>query len=98
MDESRLIALARVTASGRVSEKPCLIYSLCGIGVADATNVYTIYDGHGTNGDVIMRLVAVAYSSDFRLFAAPLYFSKGIFIDFTTNGSEVMIQLMELAR
>jgi len=98
MDESQLIALGRVTGSGVVSEKPCLLYSICGVGVADATNVFTIYDGQSTAGKVIMTLVSVAYNSDFRLFAAPLYFSKGIYVEFTTNGSEVTLQFMQLAR
>ena len=90
--------MERAVASGTVSKKPCLVHSICGIGVADATNVYSIYDGHGTSGKLIMRLVAVAYSSDFRLFASPLYFAKGIYVEFTTNGSEVVLQFMELAR
>lgn len=98
MDESRLITLARPTASGRVSDKPCLIHSVCGIGIASTSNVYTIYDGSDNTGKVMMRLVAGSYSSDFRLFAAPLYFGRGIYIDFTTNGEEVVLQFMELAR
>lgn len=98
MDESRLISLERLTSSGIASEKPCLVYSICGIGIAQTSNVYTIYDGQSTAGKVIMRLVAGSYSSDFRLFASPLYFSKGIYVDFTTNGEEVMIQYMQLAR
>lgn len=98
MDEARLIALDRVTATGRVSEKPCLVHSICGIGIADTSNVYTIYDGQSSAGKPMMRLVAGSYASDFRLFASPLYFSKGIYVDFTTNGSEVVIQFMELAR
>lgn len=98
MDESRLISLARPVASGMVSDKPCLIYSICGIGISDNTNVYTIYDGSSTEGKVMMRLVAGSYSADFRLFAAPLYFHKGLYVDFTTNGSEVFVQYIELAR
>lgn len=98
MDESRLIALGRAVASGVVSEKPCFVYSICGIGIADATNVYTIHDGHSTTGKAIMRLVSVAYSADFRLFATPLFFAHGIYVDFTTNGSEVTLQYLELAR
>lgn len=98
MDEARLISFERATASRIVSEKPCLVHSICGIGIAIEANVYTIYDGQGTGGDIIMRLVAGTYSSDFRLFAAPLYFSKGIYVEFTTGGSEVVIQFMQLAR
>ncbi len=98
MDESRLISLERVVASGVVSKKPCLIYSICGIGIAETSNVYTIYDGQSVAGDIIMRLVAGSYASDFRLFASPLYLSKGLYVDFTTNGEEVMIQFLQLAR
>lgn len=98
MDESRLIELARAVKSGVVSQKPCLVYSLCGIGIADASNVYTIHDGQTSSGDQIMTLVAGTYSSDFRLFASPLYFSKGLYVEFVTNGEEVSIQLMQLAR
>ncbi len=98
MDESRLISFDRVTETGRVSETPCLIHSICGIGIAQTSNVYTIYDGQSNAGKVMMRLVAAGYASDFRLFAAPLYFSKGIYVEFTTNGEEVVIQYMQLAR
>jgi len=97
MDEARLIALGRPTASGIVSSKPCFVYSICGIGLAEASNVYTIHDGHNAEGKVIMRLVAGSYASDFRLYASPLYFSKGIYVAFTTNGEEVSIQYLELA-
>ena len=96
MDESRLIALGRPTVSGVVSEKPCFVYSICGIGIAETSNVYTIYDGQTTAGKVMMRLVADSYSADFRLYASPLYFAKGIYVDFTTNGEEVSIQYLEL--
>lgn len=98
MDESRLIALERAAASGIVSRKPCLIHSICAIGLAETDNTYRIYDGQSTSGKYIMTMVAGAYSSDFRLYASPMYFAKGIYIEFTTHGEEVSVQLMELAR
>lgn len=98
MDESRLIDLVRATETCVVSNGPCLVYSLCGIGIADSSNVYTIYDGQTTNGKLIMTLVAASYSSDFRLFASPLFFAKGLYVVFVTNGEEVSIQMMRLAR
>lgn len=98
MDDARLIGYRRVTASGVVSKTPCLLYSICGIGIGDTSNVYTVHDGQSTGGKVKMRLVAGSYSADFRLYAAPLYFAKGIYIAFTTNGSEVALQFMQLAR
>ena len=97
MDEARLIRLDRVTGSGRVADTPCFIYSVCGIGIAQSSNVYAIYDGQSTGGDLRFRLVAGTYASDFRLFASPLYFAKGIYIDFVTNGEEVVIQYLQLA-
>ncbi len=98
MDEARLVKLEKISASGLFTDRPCLVYSLCGVGVADATNVFTVYDGHNTTGRDIMRLVSIAYSSDFRLFASPLFFAKGLYVEFTTNGAEFFAQFMELGR
>lgn len=98
MDESRLIQLGRVTASGILSNKPCLIYSICGIGLAETDNTYSIYDGSSSEGKLKMRMVAGAYAADFRLYAVPLFFSQGIYIDFTTHGEEIFAQILELSR
>lgn len=98
MEESRLISTPRATATGLVSSKPGFLYSICGIGLAETDNTYTVYDGHSTAGTIKMRLVAGAYASDFRLFACPMYFAQGIYIEFTTHGEEVTMQYLELAR
>lgn len=98
MDESRIIALETVTTSGLISDSPCLIHSICGIGIADASNVYSIYDGQSAAGDAKFRLVCGSYDSDFRLYAAPLFFSKGLYVEFTTNGEEVTVQLLKVHR
>lgn len=97
MSQSELITIDRITASAQVSENPCLINSICGIGLAETSNVYTVYDGHGTTGKIKFRLVAGSYAPDFRLFAPPIYFANGIYIEFTTNGEEVSFQFMQLA-
>lgn len=96
MDDVRSLRIERLTGSGSFTKRPCLVYSLCGIGVADSTNVYTIHDGFGTNDRVIMRLVSIAYTPDFRPFYIPLYFAKGLYVDFTTNGVEVFAQYLEI--
>lgn len=97
MDGVRLISMGRPTASGLVSRQPCLVYSICGIGIAEDSNVYAIHDGQSVDGDIVMRLVAGSYSADFRLFASPLFFSKGLYVEFTTNGEEVFIQFLQVA-
>lgn len=98
MEESRLINTRRVIASGLVTEKPCLVYSVCGIGIAETSNVYSVHDGYSIAGEVEFRLVAGSYSADYRLFAQPWFFAHGLYIDFTTNGEEVAIQFLEVAR
>lgn len=89
--------MARPIVSGLISSQPCLVYSICGIGIAQASNVYTIHDGQNVDGDIVMRLVAGVYSADFRLFASPLFFAKGLYVDFTTNGEEVFVQYLQVA-
>lgn len=98
MDNSRLISVDRITASNVITNRPCLVMSICGIGIAEISNVYTVYDGQSTTGNIKFRLVAGSYSADFRLFAEPIYFAHGIYVDFTTNGEEVCVQYLELAR
>lgn len=97
MAEEKDTSTERVTASGLVSDEPCFLYSIAGIGIGDTTNVYTIYDGHNTSGEAKMRLVAGSYAADFRLFSIPIFFTRGIYVDFTTNGSEVVAQILQLA-
>lgn len=97
MSQEQQITLGRVIATGRVTDKPCLINSICGIGLASTSNVYTVYNGHDTTGEIKFRLVCGSYAPDFRLFAPPLYFAHGIYIEFTTNGEEVAVQYLQLA-
>jgi hypothetical protein len=85
-----------VMASGVVCKGPCLVYSICGIGLAQTDNTYTIYDGQGTDGKHKWTLVAAAYQADFRLFAAPVLMAKGLYVDFTTHGEEVDVQYLEI--
>lgn len=97
MPESRIISMARPTASALITQQPCLVYSICGIGIASSHNVYTIHDGQNVDGDIVMRLVAGVYSADFRLFASPLFFAKGLYVEFTLNGAEVFVQYLQVA-
>ena len=97
MNEPRVIEFARATASKCLCQTPCFVYSICGIGLANTDNTYTIYNGQNAEGKLKMILVAGAYQADFRLYAVPLYFSKGFYVEFTTSGEELTVQLLELA-
>lgn len=98
MDEARLISLGRLTASGLVTDRACLVYSICSIGTSQTSNVFNIFDGFNTGGKHIMTLGGAQYFSDFRLFAMPLYFAKGVYVEFATNGTECFVQYMEVGR
>lgn len=97
MSQAKSTDLGTITASKQVSEKPCLVHSICGIGLAESSNVYSVYDGHDTSGKFMFRLVAGSYAPDFRLYCPALYFANGIYIEFTTNGEEVSVQYLQLA-
>ena len=87
-----------LTASGQAFDKGCLIYSLCGLGIAAATNQIDIYDGFSTSDKQIMSLVGTQYLSDFRSFPCPLYLKRGLYVNFTTNSDEFFVQLFEPGR
>jgi len=96
MDECRLIKLGRLAATGLISRKPCLVYSIAGVGVDSTDNSLVVYDGWDTSGRIIMTLIGSTYTSDFRVFSCPLYFAKGIYAVFATNASELFVQYMEV--
>lgn len=96
MNEAHIIACETVTASGIVSPVPCLVYSICGIGLANADNIYGVHNGQSSSDKRKFRLTANKYSADFRLYACPIFFSKGLYIDFDTNGEEVTVQFLEV--
>lgn len=98
MEEARLITLGRRTTSGQVTDRACLVYSICGIGTGAATNVFNVFDGFDTGGKQIMTLAGVQYQPDFRPFSPPLYFAKGVYVEFATNGTECFIQYLEIGR
>jgi len=96
MYESQIIKVERVTASVCLCKTPVFVYSICAIGLAQTDNTYKIYDGQNSEGKHKFTMVAGAYQADFRLFAAPVLFAKGLYIDFTTHGEEVAVQYMEI--
>jgi len=95
MADPKKDTLKTLTATGLITDRACLIRSICGLGITDATNVFGVYNGFNTNGDPKFRLTALGYTADFRSFPDPLYFPNGCYIDFTTNGAECFVQFYE---
>jgi len=90
--------IVRLEASGQAFDRPCLIYSLCGLGLATTTNRIGLYDGFSTSDRQIMTLVGTQYLADFRSFPCPLYIKRGLYVDFATNADEFFVQLFEPGR
>ena len=95
MDCSFRTEIVRLIASGQAFDKPCLIYSLCGLGLATTTNQIDLYDGFSTSDIQIMSLVGTQYLADFRSFPVPLFIKRGLYVDFATNADEFFVQLFE---
>ena len=96
MDNLKHTETERLSASGQAVLKPCFVYSLCGLGIAQTTNQINIYDGFSTSDRHIMSLVGTKYYADFRVFPCPIFFTKGIYVSFATNASECFIQFDEI--
>lgn len=87
----------RLTASGIVFRRPCVIFSIGCIGTGAATNVFKLYNGFDTADRQVMTLGGIQYAPDFRNFSMPMFMSKGVYIDFTTNGTECIVQFAEVS-
>lgn len=98
MDDIRLIKLGRRTTSGQVCDRPCFVYSFSGVGSATVNNLIEVYDGFGTDGKLIFTFVTIPYACDFRSFSVPIFFSKGIYVEFVEYGEEFFAQYLEVGR
>jgi len=96
MEIQELTKTSRLVASGSVTDRACYIFVMCGMGISAATNVFNLYDGFGTSDRQVMTLGGIQYQPDFRSFSTPLFFAKGVYIDFTTNGTSFFIQYAEV--
>ena len=96
MDINELTKMSRLVVSGLVTGRACYVFALCGIGVTAATNVFGVYDGFSTSDRQIMILAGIGHTPDFRSFPTPLFFAKGVYIDFSTNGTSFFIQYAEV--
>ena len=96
MEIQELTKTGRLAASGLLTDRACYIFAMCGIGIDAAANVFNVYDGFNTSDRQIMTLGGIQYQPDFRSFSTPLFFAKGVYIDFTTNGSSFFIQYAEV--
>ena len=98
MDEVCKYQTKRLAASGLVCDRACLVSFIAGIGWSAGANRFHVYDGFDTGGELKMSLVAKLYTADVRPFPIPLLFSRGLYVDFETNGYECFVQYLETGR
>ena len=96
MDEMLLTKIDRHVASGLITDRACLVFSACAIGTSAATNILNLFDGFSTSDRQVMTFAGIRYQPDFRNFNPPLFFGKGAYIEFATNGTEFFIQFAEI--
>ncbi|KKN36646.1 hypothetical protein LCGC14_0771690 [marine sediment metagenome] len=95
MEIEQLTKTGRIVASGLITDRSCYVFAVCGIGVSAATNRFNLYDGFSMGDRLIMTLGGIQYQSDFRSFPTPLFFAKGVYIAFITNGTSFFVQYAE---
>ena len=81
-----------VTADKLVTANPCRLYSFIAVGLADATNLYYLRDGDTVAADIKVTVATIAYTTVPAVFAEPVRFKHGLFVQFATNGAYVFVQ------
>lgn len=92
--DSEKYSWAWVTADRQLSTGPC---ELCAVVLtADGANCETIlYDGIGTNGDIIAKVKALQNRSCAFNIHHHIYCRKGLYIDVDANTKGIFVQWIE---
>lgn len=95
--ESQEYSWTHVTDDQLLSTGPCeLVYA--SIAVGSANNKATFYNGVGTNNPIVVILQTAARTSvDFNP-PKPVYCSKGLYVDLTSNVDGLFVMWRELPK
>lgn len=88
------IQTKRLTASGIICPKGCWVYSLIGNDYDSDNSLMNVHNSHDTTGEIKLDLAGSKYGSDIVIFNIPVYFSKGIYVKFDTNGYSCFAQFV----
>jgi hypothetical protein len=89
-------AHGRLTASGRANDRPAYLFSAHLVATSGGTATASIYNSQGAFGDPEADLSAPASGVDQRVFVPPLYFDKGIYVNFGNNVTSVLLQYRQI--
>lgn len=88
------IKTKRITASGLICDRPCWVYSMIGNDYDSASSLMNVHNGRDTGGEIKLDLSGTTYGSDIVVFNIPVYFSKGVYVNFASNGYSCFAQFI----
>ena len=85
----------RLIASGQVNDLETILFSAHLVADSGGTATAIIYDGQSASDKPIVDLSAPLSSVDRRFFIPPLYFSRGLYVDFGSHVTSVLLQFRQ---
>lgn len=79
-------------ASKLVCNKPCWLYSVIVGEISASYGEFTLYDNQAASGKIRLRVFVAQYFTEPLIFKHPIRFKKGLYLDFTTNGTYAFVQ------
>lgn len=84
-----------LAASALLTDRPHYVQSMYFGPHATLVAQYKIYLGSSTAGELLYHVTLSAGIPLFLDFEVPLYFSRGLYVEFASNGSSVTVQYLD---
>jgi len=88
------IQTRRITSSGLICDRPCWVFSLIGNDYSNTYSLMNVHNGRSTAGTIILDLAGNSNGSDIVVFNQPVYFTKGVYVEFSSNGYSCFVQFV----
>ncbi|KKN25077.1 hypothetical protein LCGC14_0888600 [marine sediment metagenome] len=92
MDYDKDIKIGYFVASVVLSTNPCWLFSLVVMSQQTTAKVLTVRNGDNTSAPIILKVYASLYDNPVIVFNQPIYFNKGLYLEFGTNIAAVTVQ------
>lgn len=88
------IQTRRITASGLICDRPCWVFCLIGNDYVNSFSLMHVRGGRSVTAGIILDLAGAATGSDIVVFNQPVYFPKGVYVEFSSNGYSCFVQFV----
>lgn len=85
--------IVKRSADGIVCAKPCYVRSLQVRSGSGGIGSATLYDGQGASGEEVICITAATSRCARNDYNTPVYFSRGVYVDLSTNADWARVQL-----